>query len=1041
MRPASGTLLLISLITLLLQPQPIRAQELSQMLRFEGTPNLDLVVTTDRLGKRSGVLFESAASEISAEPFDRILFNGMLADSNVVLQVSYQGLDKTWSAWTPAFMKIFANGRFWARLDLNAAPARRLRYRLVDRGVTPPARVEIYAVEVVDRKKEAAAKTHPIQPQMRIEYSPGDTIPKPPVISREEWGARPARGIYVPHTPWRFTQHHTAGRRVQTLEDGMAEMRFIQDFHMNGRGWQDIAYHFSVDDSGRIYAGVPPQYRGTHTGGNNTGNIGIDVFGNFEIDGEYPTQESLDALVRIWSWLAFTYGVNPDSLFGHRDYKPTACPGRNFYPDLPGLRNGVRKLLGLGAPYALNPIPQPFSTEISPQAQIALAIRDDEEGVDIGSVVVRVNGEQVAAQITGSADEATVKYAPPQPFPTSQNVVVAVDAADRASTPNWMRYSYRFTIRIEATLAEVVTPSQMRNGTLTLQGQWDSDASDVHLSGLGNGQRLLASDMDGTHLARIYPQLAQTGDYRVFMAVDNTFLGESAPYRLVSARGASQPRVVEYNRVYRRRWGLLSPTPVHFEVGGQSPGYIELQGLRDVPTRLVVDAFRFEKVDRLDPPQPPKLKWVRRLGGTGKKVEVAWYPTLEGDVRGYRLFMSEDGLTWGAPLVDEQTLAAGTNRFVVDYQGSSPTVYFRMVAVDTNTVGGEGETPRALLSDPTDTYGVGFGAGPRILVVDNFDRRASWTLPYHPFVRSHGQALAANGFGFDSSVETAVQLAELSLSDYDLVIYFCGDDSRSDESLAAADQWRLWQYLQNGGKLFISGSEIGYDFAATTAAELQRYHALLKAEYVGDLSGSNVARGQPGSVFEGLEFDFGTANGADTYIEDFPDYIAPTGGSQVALRYGNSLIAAVSYTGSFASGSPAGQLIYLAFPFETVMTAADRAALMGRAMDYFGLVTQVAENAAGLPGRFELDPNYPNPFNASTRIRFALPKPERVQVMIYNLLGQRVATVLDRRLPGGRHQVTWDGRNEQGIPVASGVYVFRMEAGDFRKARRLLLLR
>lgn len=58
-------------------------------------------------------------------------------------------------------------------------------------------------------------------------------------------------------------------------------MQIIQDFHINGRGWKDIGYHFCYDDSGRIYQGMPETIVGTHAGPANTGNIGASMMGNF----------------------------------------------------------------------------------------------------------------------------------------------------------------------------------------------------------------------------------------------------------------------------------------------------------------------------------------------------------------------------------------------------------------------------------------------------------------------------------------------------------------------------------------------------------------------------------------------------------------------------------------------------------------------------------------------------------------------------------------------------------------------------------------
>lgn len=97
--------------------------------------------------------------------------------------------------------------------------------------------------------------------------------------------------------------------------------------------------------------------------------------------------------------------------------------------------------------------------------------------------------------------------------------------------------------------------------------------------------------------------------------------------------------------------------------------------------------------------------------------------------------------------------------------------------------------------------------------------------------------------------------------------------------------------------------------------------------------------------------------------------------------------------------------------------------------------------AADLPGSYELGDNYPNPFNSDTRIEFAIAAGGPVRLVVYNAAGQEVVTLVDGTLEAGFHETTWDGRNDQGDPVASGVYVYRLQAGDLMLSRRAALLR
>lgn len=103
--------------------------------------------------------------------------------------------------------------------------------------------------------------------------------------------------------------------------------------------------------------------------------------------------------------------------------------------------------------------------------------------------------------------------------------------------------------------------------------------------------------------------------------------------------------------------------------------------------------------------------------------------------------------------------------------------------------------------------------------------------------------------------------------------------------------------------------------------------------------------------------------------------------------------------------------------------------------------TGVDDDPHTLPGSFALRQNYPNPFNASTEIVFALPRASEITLNIYNLLGQEVATLAAGRFGAGEHRVNWDGRDKAGRECASGIYLYRFEAGETAQSRKMLLLK
>ena len=84
---------------------------------------------------------------------------------------------------------------------------------------------------------------------------------------------------------------------------------------------------------------------------------------------------------------------------------------------------------------------------------------------------------------------------------------------------------------------------------------------------------------------------------------------------------------------------------------------------------------------------------------------------------------------------------------------------------------------------------------------------------------------------------------------------------------------------------------------------------------------------------------------------------------------------------------------------------------------------------------------YPNPFNPETTIDFSVPVDGQVSINVFNTAGQLVATLVDNQFRTGAYKATWDARDKQGEPVSSGVYFYRMEAGDFSATHSMTLLK
>lgn len=101
-----------------------------------------------------------------------------------------------------------------------------------------------------------------------------------------------------------------------------------------------------------------------------------------------------------------------------------------------------------------------------------------------------------------------------------------------------------------------------------------------------------------------------------------------------------------------------------------------------------------------------------------------------------------------------------------------------------------------------------------------------------------------------------------------------------------------------------------------------------------------------------------------------------------------------------------------------------------------GNPTAIDDQVPETPSKFELSQNYPNPFNAQTEISYSLPDPSHVRVTVYNLLGQKIETLVEANQQAGEHEVVWDASR-----VPSGIYFYRLDAGKYSYTRKMTLLK
>ncbi len=421
----------------------------------------------------------------------------------------------------------------------------------------------------------------------------------------------------------------------------------------------------------------------------------------------------------------------------------------------------------------------------------------------------------------------------------------------------------------------------------------------------------------------------------------------------------------------------------------------------------------------------PKLLSVLNL--PENKVKITWSCDTT-NVKGYRLYNSTDGITWNM-IDDESTLQ--TMSTTVTF--SSSAEYFRVSSVLDDSLGNSESNWSNVLGAKQNS------GGKKILIVDGFNRQnADWRGESNTFAGRYGQALEPLNTSFESVKNSEVINEVVNLNDYDAVYWILGDESTADESFSSVEQNLVKNYLENGGCLFVSGSEIGWDLSYKgSSSDKSFYSNYLKAIFIADDSGSLVVKGVSGSSLDGTAFNY-----AQVYEVGYPDEIGIYGGSSLCMEYSNNTGAGIQYKGKFGSSDKTGSLIYLGFPLETTANDSSFNSVISKAENYFFTsVNSVSSNDIE-PLEFNLSQNYPNPFNPSTTIKYTVVKLYNqkgdafVQIMVYDLLGRKVAVLVNEKKQPGNYQVEFNAHN-----LPSGLYFYRLKTGNFISTKKMVLLK
>ena len=263
----------------------------------------------------------------------------------------------------------------------------------------------------------------------------------------------------------------------------------------------------------------------------------------------------------------------------------------------------------------------------------------------------------------------------------------------------------------------------------------------------------------------------------------------------------------------------------------------------------------------------------------------------------------------------------------------------------------------------------------------------------------------------------------------------------SQPGLSNIERDQIGAYLDDGGDLLLSGQDLAFSLCDPlsphrTLASTTWYQHYTGAVYAADDAQDSSITGLAGDpVGNGLAFSLAGGDGADN--QDYPDVLTPVSNARASLEYSPGNGAGIR----FARGD--ARMVTLGFGFEGIGAGGSRDALMTAVLDWFDDTT-VAVPGGGVPTpRLAAATAHPNPFNPATEIVFSLTGEGTIAASldIYDVLGRRVRHLFAGHLPAGDHHLGWNGRDDTGSPVAGGVYLAILHAGDESRTLKMSLVK
>ncbi|UCB53394.1 MAG: M6 family metalloprotease domain-containing protein [Candidatus Zixiibacteriota bacterium] len=336
---------------------------------------------------------------------------------------------------------------------------------------------------------------------------------------------------------------------------------------------------------------------------------------------------------------------------------------------------------------------------------------------------------------------------------------------------------------------------------------------------------------------------------------------------------------------------------------------------------------------------------------------------------------------------------------------------------------------------------------PEVLLVDDDDHTSGGSN----YVAVYEKALELCGAVYDVWDKQAKADRSVELSDYPIMVWYTGDHRTS--LLSSQDVTDLKNYLDDGGKLFLTSQDAAEKLSSGTTSDSLFLADYLHAGYEGTcdkyLAREVLEDPMPETLYTFFSEVCAPANQTSL------DVLTPEGSASPMMKYADGftaptdLVAGIKYAADF-------KVVLFGFGLEGVDScgqgpfghpASKPELVMQRVLNWLRGTSDVfdwEEEFVNRPREIHLSQNHPNPFNPSTSIQYSVygrQRPAHTTLRVFNIIGQLVRTLVDEEKLPGAYSVTWDGKDEKGDQVSSGVYFYQLKAREQTETKKMVLLK